>query len=174
MENQTNEAFEFLMRDKHEVLIYGVLKRLNVQPYSRHYDDLVQEGRLAFVEIYLKYPDDRTNYEAMMSYIYQGVYWKILDNLKRLTSQKQKEDANDPADTLITLIQDQSIEDNVALKIIMEKVIHLLNDEERELFEFRYLDNLNVTQIAKRWNRSRGYIYRRQAKLTEKLKQYFV
>lgn len=174
MEEQTNEAFTFLMEDDHEVLIYGVLKRLNVRPYSKHYYDFVQEGRLAFIEVYLKFPTDRSDLKALMGYLYQGVYWKLLDYLKALTNQNQREDSSDPSETLTNLIQVNSIEEEVNLKIIMEEVITLFNEEERELFELRYLDNLNITQIANLWKKSRGYIYRRQDQLTQKIKRYFV
>ncbi|WP_429970434.1 sigma factor [Fructilactobacillus sp. Tb1] len=81
----TKQAFDFLLEGDHEVVVFGVLKRLNVRPWHAHYQDLVQDGRLEFIAAYEKYPDDRSNEKQMLSYIYQSVKWRMLDRLRRQT-----------------------------------------------------------------------------------------
>ncbi|WP_054690727.1 hypothetical protein [Fructilactobacillus florum] len=90
MEPTACQAFQFMLLDDHEVVIYGVLKRLNIRPFQQQYDDLAQEGRLAFVCAYQKYPHERENHPKMMNYIYQAVYWKLLDVLRQKTRQTAK------------------------------------------------------------------------------------
>ncbi|USS86146.1 hypothetical protein M3M38_05470 [Fructilactobacillus cliffordii] len=79
----TQQGFDFLLEGDHEVVIYGVLKRLNVRPFHTYYHDLVQEGRLAFVSAYEKYLHERSNQKQMLGYIYQSVKWKLLDVLRK-------------------------------------------------------------------------------------------
>ncbi len=87
LDNKTDyqTAFDFMLEGDHEVVVFGVLKRLNVRPWHEHYQDLVQEGRLEFVDAYQKYPDQRDDEKQMLSYIYQSVKWRLLDKLRRST-----------------------------------------------------------------------------------------
>lgn len=77
---KTSAAFKSLLSDKRIGIIYGVLKRLNVHPWQNDYDDLFQEGCLAYVDAYLAFPGDRDNFPA---YAFQRIYWRLLDLLRR-------------------------------------------------------------------------------------------
>ncbi|POH05717.1 sigma factor [Fructilactobacillus lindneri] len=79
----SSDAFQFMLKGDHEVVVYGVLKSLNIRPFHDNYQDLVQDGRLAFVAAYDKYPHERENQKKMLNYIYQSVRWQILDGLRQ-------------------------------------------------------------------------------------------
>lgn len=91
LENTRTEqtAFAFMQEGDHEVVIFGVLKRLNIRTYHEHYQDLVQDARLVFMEAYLKYPHDYDNEKQLLNYIYQSIKWKLLDQLRRQTRLQQ-------------------------------------------------------------------------------------
>lgn len=73
-------AFNSLLSDKRIGIIYGVLKRLNVQPWQSNYDDLFQEGCLAYVDAYLSFSGEQNTFPA---YAFQRIYWRLLDILRR-------------------------------------------------------------------------------------------
>jgi RNA polymerase sigma factor (sigma-70 family) len=87
--NQTNSAaFTFLAADDHELVIYGVLKRLNVTQQLDYYDDFVQEGRLLFVQSYQQYPEDiDADPQKFLRRTYWFIYWRLMDQLRRRTRQ---------------------------------------------------------------------------------------
>lgn len=47
------DAFDFLLDGDHELVVYGVLKKLHISKQNTYYDDMVQEGMLSFVEKYI-------------------------------------------------------------------------------------------------------------------------
>lgn len=48
------DAFNFLLDGDHELVVYGVLKKLHITKGNTYYDDMVQEGMLSFVEKYIR------------------------------------------------------------------------------------------------------------------------
>ena len=77
------EAFNFLLDGDHELIIYGVLKRLHVMKGNPLYDDMVQEGRLAFVNKYIQGINAEKKPDPFLAYIYQGVYWALINYMNK-------------------------------------------------------------------------------------------
>jgi RNA polymerase sigma factor (sigma-70 family) len=86
--DQIQTAFKYLYTDDHIKLVYGVLKKLNVQPSQDYYADLVNEGQLAFVRAYCQYEDmlDHDQY-GFHGRIFLFVKHRIIDYLRRQTRQ---------------------------------------------------------------------------------------
>lgn len=76
------DGLSFLLADKRITVIYGVLKRLHINRWHDNYDDLFQEGCLAFAKAFATYPGD-VHEDRFMAYAYQRVYWRLLDILRR-------------------------------------------------------------------------------------------
>lgn len=83
-------AFDFLAKDNHEGVIFGALKHLGVTRQCHYFDDLVQEGRLIFVQGYLDYDGDITADEhKFMGLMYKKIYWRLIDILRRQSNQNE-------------------------------------------------------------------------------------
>ncbi|MDO4903888.1 MAG: sigma factor [Limosilactobacillus sp.] len=85
--NTTEEAFNYLMSRNNLAIIYGVLKKLNVNKNIYYYQDLFQEGVITFVEAYLDYDGEMPKFGA---YAYQRIYWRLLDLLRRQSYADKK------------------------------------------------------------------------------------
>lgn len=88
LEKQTIQAgFNFLFQDNNEKIIHGAAKRLHISRMQTDYDDFIQEGYLAFVQAYARYPASVEDHpQKFRVFAYQAVYWRLL-NLLRQTSR---------------------------------------------------------------------------------------
>ncbi|KRN58926.1 RpoE, DNA-directed RNA polymerase specialized sigma subunit, sigma24-like [Pediococcus inopinatus] len=92
LEKQTIQAgFNFLLQDDNEKIIFGAAKRLHISPVQTNYDDFIQEGYLAFVQAYARYPslvaDDPQKFRV---FAYQAVYWRLLDLIRQTSRVAEK------------------------------------------------------------------------------------
>lgn len=160
METETNyqAAFDFMLQGDHEVVVFGVLKRLNIRPWHHNYQDLVQEGRLEFVAAYQKYPDERTNEKQMLAYIYQSVKWRLLDKLRRSTRINMPilRGGVEPLTNLS--FNDGAIED-IETNLIFEKLLAVLTEKEQLLMCGLYQDGKTMSQLADELKVSRKTLY---------------
>lgn len=87
-DTQIQAAFQFLTTDHNMGIVYGVLKRLHVDPRKEYYEDLVSEGILAFIKAYGKYETELTTNEPLFrTHAFQFVKCRLLDYLRRQTRQ---------------------------------------------------------------------------------------
>lgn len=152
--NSTELAFEFLMQDDHEVIIYGVLKRLNITKSHKDYDDLLQEGRLAFIKAYQRAPKD--DGQVCLPYIYQGVYWDLLDYLKRQTRINQHQETDD--DNEILELPQANLPD-CEIDLVYQQILKNCDNYQRKYLIGKYQLGLNPTEMARYFGVSRKTIY---------------
>ncbi|TNL00334.1 hypothetical protein DK130_00570 [Fructilactobacillus sanfranciscensis] len=168
LDNKTDyqTAFDFMLEGDHEVVVFGVLKRLNVRPWHEHYQDLVQEGRLEFVDAYQKYPDQRDDEKQMLSYIYQSVKWRLLDKLRRSTRVSTPILRGGGVETLTNLSFDDEALADVETKLIFNNVLAVLNEKEQLLIRGLYLEGKTMSQLSEDLKVSRKtlYVWRNQIK----------
>ena len=82
----TKAAFNFLLSEERERVVYGVLKKLHVGPLHPQYQDFLQEGRIIFAEAYLAYKKlhpASDNEHDLMLFAYQRIRWRLLDILRK-------------------------------------------------------------------------------------------
>ncbi|MCK8625180.1 sigma-70 family RNA polymerase sigma factor [Apilactobacillus xinyiensis] len=160
-------GFNYLMEGDHQVLIHGVLKRLNIRHFNQHYDDLFQEGVLAFVQKYEQCPVDKTD-KQRLGFIYQGVYWHLLDYLRKdsLVDTRQEND-----DTEIAYLP--ASDDSNALierKLLLQKLQIICTKKELSYLYNRHELRMPVTKMAEQENISRQSMHKRLNKLYQKIK----
>lgn len=157
-------AFDFLLAGDHQTVIYGALKRLHVYRSYPEYDDLVQEGRLAFVQSYLKAPATKHQDDhQLLVYIYQGVYWHLLNCLDqhRRHNNHQAQETTSPikaTDPRATLETNQ----------MYQQLLSVLSPNEQRYLTAAYIDGLNVTEMARQFKVARKTIYWWKASVTQK------
>lgn len=157
-------AFDFLLSGDHQNVIYGVLKRLHVYRSYPEYEDLIQEGRLAFVQCYQKAPaTTREDEHRLLAYIYQGVYWQLLKCLdsQRRRAGHQTDDENKPQPVTDPQAQIESDQ-------LYTQLLPLLSKNEQCYLTATYVDGLTVSEIARQMGVSRKSVYWWKAGVAQK------
>ncbi|KRM68176.1 hypothetical protein FD06_GL001390 [Apilactobacillus ozensis DSM 23829 = JCM 17196] len=165
--NDYQASFKYLMANDHQVLIYGVLKKLNIRPFNQLYDDLYQEGVLAFIKKYNQCPADKTD-KQRLGFIYQGVYWQLLDYLRKdsLVGTRQEND-----DTELAYLS--ASDDSNALiekKLLLQKLQTICTKKELSYLYNKHELGMSVTELAEQENISRQSMHKRLKKLHQKIK----
>lgn len=169
---QLNDGFNYLMQGDHKVVIFGVLKRLNIQRNTPQYDDLMQEGFIIFAKKYHQYqgPDDD---KQRLAYLYQGVYWHLLDQLRKESRNKQKIEfmSVDNQDSWENqLIDDYSFESELSHNELLNQLWKLSSETERKLIYYRYYEGINnMTEISRQTNISTKTLNKWRKSLRQKI-----
>ncbi|MCK4998392.1 MAG: sigma-70 family RNA polymerase sigma factor [Anaerohalosphaera sp.] len=121
-------------------------------------DDILQETTLLMWEKFEDFQDG-TNFSAWGISIARN---KILQQYRKEKRQHMMFD-----DTAIrNLVDESSVFDNDNDQIdALKKCTKKLPVHDQKLLEMRYLDNININQIAKKVNRSTSLLYRKMAKI---------
>jgi len=169
---QYNEAFEFLTTGDHEVVIFGVLRRLHIQPNHEYYDDMVQEGRLVFVHAYLK--TSATTEKQKLVFIYQKVYWSMLDYLRKQSSVNDHkyvpDDSTSNEEELFELPTNHSYEVECETQAMFAELMDICTQDEKQYLLSAYKYGLNATEIASQYGVSRPTVYKWKRSVLQKAK----
>lgn len=166
-------GFNYLMQGDHQVVIYGVLKRLNIQRNTAQYDDLMQEGFIAFAQKYNQYngPDDD---KQRLAYLYQGVYLHLLDQLRKASRNTQKIEfmsADNQDSWENQLIDEHSFESELSHNELLNQLLKISSDTERKLIYYRYYEGIdNMREISRRTNISTKTLNKWRNSLRKKIK----
>lgn len=95
----------YLSANNRQRLIHAVLKKLCIAPSDHDYDDLFQEGCLIFADAFARHPDPVKNERQLMNFAFKRIYWRLLDQLRRINKQT--------ATTVLSLDDDQQSADQV-------------------------------------------------------------
>lgn len=166
--HDTQVAFEFLMTGDHETLIYSALKRLGVTPAHQDYADLVQEGRLVFVTIFHKYPQDPlTEPKQFLAYAHKALYYQLLNQRMRAKRLQDKHAVADEAMEEGT--HADALHDQVADEALLMEWLQLCNVNEQRFLIGSVRHHMTPTEIAERWGVSRQAVYKWRRGLRKKL-----
>lgn len=167
-------GLEKLVSDKRIGIIYGVLKRLNIRPSHPDYDDLFQEGCLAFAEAYAHFPGNNNgNFPA---FAYQRVYWRLLDILHRqyhhdglaaFSLDDQAETAPEPP---VLAKSDQEIE-RVFSRTYFAQLASTCSPKQRRYLHAALIWKLSDQQIATHYHVSPAAVYQWKRGIIEKARQ---
>lgn len=163
------EAFNFLLDGDHEVVIYGVLKRLHVVKGNPLYDDMVQEGRLAFVNKYIKGISNSKQLKSILDYVYRGVYWSMINymNKQRVLDGHVYETTDDT--DVLTEIPDNDQIGEINANALIATISGLCTTDELKYLQCAYYGGMNVSEIARHLGVSRKRVYRWRKRLIEKV-----
>lgn len=154
-------GFAYLMEENHQGLVHGVLKRLHILPNHPQYDDLVQEGCIRFAQKYVEY-DATTAHNSLLSYLYQGVYWHLLDLLRkqqRQTEHTQKMSADQEGWEAEILDDGEPIGEVNDRELLNQLWLNCTHDQRKFLCS-SFNEGMNVTEIARKYRVSRKTVYK--------------
>jgi RNA polymerase sigma factor (sigma-70 family) len=167
-------GFNYLIADDHQVVVYGVLKRLHVYPWQTNYADLKQEGFLVFAQKYNQYPGIDAD-KPRLAYLYQAVYWHLLDILRKQTRIQQHQ-CIPPVDKT-GLPNWETLEDSYDAigewmgQTLYVKLWQKCNHRERRFLVGSYEQGLTITEMARQWHVSRKTIYQWKKRVQNKYKK---
>ncbi|KRN21153.1 hypothetical protein FD14_GL001275 [Secundilactobacillus similis DSM 23365 = JCM 2765] len=169
MTDQTTQtAFEFLMTGDHEKLIYSAISKLGVPKRHPDYDDLVQEGRLVFVTIFRKYPQDPlAEPKQFLAYAHKALYRQLLNQrlkTKRLQDKHAVADETNEAGTHVDALHNEVVDEALLIEWLQ-----LCNTNEQRFLIGSVRDRMTPTEIAERWGVSRQAVYKWRSGLRKKL-----
>ncbi|GLB47279.1 DNA-directed RNA polymerase sigma-70 factor [Philodulcilactobacillus myokoensis] len=170
--DQSQEAFNYLMKGDHQLIVYGVLKRLNITKNHSQYDDLVQEGWLAFIKAYYQYPKPKRT-KAHLNYIYQGVKWQLINYLNRVTNQSKHIDISDDEHDPLNFMPDPTTEDDYYPEMDFLYYLYQHCDQNERKYIRGVYDDLSVLEMAYKYQVARKTVYSWRRRVMSKAKRLY-
>lgn len=174
-------AFDFLLSEERERVIYGVLKRLHVTPIHPQYQDLLQEGRIIFTEAYQAYKKlhpTAENERDLMLFAYQRIRWRLLDILRKeqqhlsnCLSMESILSAGESSPELSFEAADPAtldLEDETLNCELYEHLLAKCTANEAKYLRQSFVFMRSMTEIAKMYGVSRQTIYNWRAGIQRK------
>ena len=151
-------------------IIFGVLKRLHISYYQPDRADFEQEARLIMAKAIQRFDSTHSNLSsdhksARYLYLYQHLYWRLIDRLRdqtRQTDQIRMSLDTDFADTAAQIQQEKILQDFAAEHEFTKREIHnflqilitQLTIQQRRYLQLLYL-GYKPSEIADRMGISR-------------------
>ena len=160
-DDQIQRAFHYLSTDNHENIIYGVLKKLGVQRTQDYYDDLVSEGKIAFVNAYCQAePKLLEDPYQLNGRLFKHVEYRIIDYLRRQTRQQSHAEFSLDNEAVTEDIQAAKLgnllisQDSTDQLIQMEEFYELYQqspERERRYLMEHLINHLSLREIAAKY-----------------------
>ncbi|GAB6092285.1 sigma-70 RNA polymerase sigma factor region 4 domain-containing protein [Furfurilactobacillus curtus] len=166
----SDAAFNFVADPNNFRVVYGVLKRLHISPRHQDYEDLLSEGRLIYVDVFMEYVSQIDDHDpaALHRYAYQRLYWRLLDYLRKKTVTTQHQtslpDHSTQPDPQIDVAH--QLETSDLCQLIQTR----LDQDERQFLGDLLTEPLNLTVLATKYQISRPTLYKRRRHLANKLR----
>ncbi|MEG0254897.1 sigma-70 family RNA polymerase sigma factor [Vagococcus sp.] len=164
MENQLVE--------EHHVLILGALKKCHVSTYHPQFEDYLQIARWTLIETHRRFIKEEKDMTSFHNYVFQRIYWKITDEIRKEMNRSEKLQT-DSTEELLLELPDTSCDDLLEVTDILDKLSTQLTPQEKLFLEEAYLNELSVTDIARKYHVSRQTVYNWRDKVALKTIKYF-
>ncbi|CAI2624262.1 hypothetical protein AKUH4B412M_02290 [Apilactobacillus kunkeei] len=152
--NNLDVGFEFLMKQNHVGIVYGVLKRLNIRVDNPQFDDLKQEGFIHLATKYSQYNDELDD-DRICGYLFQAVYWHLLDILRK---QQRTNDHVISVDTEVDGDGFYPHDEIDGINLLNQLWLHCTINQ-RKFLCCAYNESMTVTDIARKYHVSRKTVY---------------
>lgn len=154
--NNLDDGFDFLMKQNHVGIVYGVLKRLNIRRDNPQFDDLKQEGFIHLATKYSRYNEELDD-NRVCGYLFQAVYWHLLDILRK--QQRANDhvmnvelDVNNTNDGFLPHDEIDGID-------LLNQLWLQCTTNQRKFLCCAYNESMTVTQISRKYHVSRKTVY---------------
>lgn len=183
MINRTmRDGFLHLTLHHNDRLIKISLHKLHIYPDHRQYDDLYQEGCLAYAKSYVSFdgdPETYTDLDWFRAYAYRRIYWRLLDLLKHSWNYVQAQETSvdqRQATNLALQAQADPSASQALQKADLEHALRYIRAHSTP-FQNQYLSlvldaYLTNTEIARILGISRQSVYELRRRVQEVVKRY--
>ncbi|QGF40307.1 sigma-70 family RNA polymerase sigma factor [Limosilactobacillus gastricus] len=183
MINRTmRDGFLHLTLHHNNRLIKISLHKLHIYPDHRQYDDLYQEGCLAYAKAYVSFDGDPETYADLdwfQAYAYRRIYWRLLDLLKHSWNYVQAQETSvdqSQATNLALQAQADPVASQALQKADLEHALRYIRAHSTPL-QNQYLSlvldaDLTNAEIARILGISRQSVYELRRRVQEVVKRY--
>lgn len=183
MINRTmRDGFLHLTLHHNDRLIKISLYKLHIYPDHRQYDDLYQEGCLAYAKAYVSFDGDPETYADLdwfQAYAYRRIYWRLLDLLKHSWNYVQAQETSvdqSQATNLALQAQADPSASQALQKADLEHALRYIRAHSTPL-QNQYLSlvldaDLTNAEIARILGISRQSVYELRRRVQEVVKRY--
>ena len=153
--------YEDQLITKHHVLILGALKKCHITNFHPMFEDYLQIARWVLIDTHRQFIREGKPLESFHNYVYQRIYWKITDEIrkdKNLYDESTTEDEIDISE-LEHMLADTSLEDTVEIKVVLSQLQKVLTPQEKIYLEESFLNDLTISEIASKYKVSKRSVY---------------
>ena len=153
--------YEDKLITKHHVLILGALKKCHITSFHPMFEDYLQIARWVLIDTHRQFIREGKSLESFHNYVYQRIYWKITDEIrkdKNLYDESTTEDEIDISE-LEHMLADTTLEDTVEIKVLLSQLQKVLTPQEKIYLEESFLNDLTISEIASKHKVSKRSVY---------------
>ena len=153
--------YEDKLITKHHVLILGALKKCHITSFHPMFEDYLQIARWVLIDTHRQFIREGKPLESFHNYVYQRIYWKITDEIrkdKNLYDESTTEDEIDISE-LEHMLADTSLEDTVEIKVLLSQLQKVLTPQEKIYLEESFFNDLTISEIASKHKVSKRSVY---------------
>lgn len=143
---------------QHHVLLLGALKKCHVTTYHPLFEDYLQIARWTLIETHRRFIKEEKDLDTFNQYVYQRIYWKITDEIRKEYLDKERRETTSTEETLYQL-PGKATEDLLEIKELLEKISPELTEKERIYLEEAYINELSIIEISKKYHVARSTVY---------------
>ncbi|GAA0485896.1 sigma-70 family RNA polymerase sigma factor [Alkalibacterium sp. s-m-22] len=175
MKRKLTEEMEHDFFFVHESIVYGVLRKCGIRFNHPDYDDYVQIGLLKLVEAYETFPEDlcqEAYFYQFTGYAFQKIRWGIIDEMRKAIKNAERETLIGEA--LDRSVPEEGVESDSDWLVweLMPTMLKYLTPNEQQYLRDAAIDQLSITDIAKKHNVSRKTVYEWRKKTAIKLAHF--
>lgn len=159
----------------HDSIVYGAVRKCGIRYDHINYDDFVQIGRLKLVDAYKEFPKDLFNEEyfyQFTGYAYRKVYWAIMDQIRKEQRIFEREDALPETFSEWGTMDTEAFDEDFAVWELFHSMLKCLSEKEQTYLKDSVLNQLTITEIAKKHKVSRKTVYTWRKQVAKKLEHY--
>lgn len=167
--------YEDKLITKHHVLILGALKKCHITSFHPMFEDYLQIARWVLIDTHRQFIREGKSLESFHNYVYQRIYWKITDEIrkdKNLYDESTTEDEIDISE-LEHMLADTTLEDTVEIKVLLSQLQKVLTPQEKIYLEESFFNDLTISEIASKYKVSKRSVYNWRDKVAIKYLLFF-
>lgn len=159
-----------VLLDIYKGVIYSALKKLEIYRSHQDFEDYFQEGCLQLFTAYELCQSDPlldSNRYTFIHFLQKRLNWAFLDCLRKDQRLREQETT---ADSTIILVEDCAacLTDIVETDALLQGLLALLSDQERDYLQDRVFHELSMTEIAQKQGVSRKTVHEWRRRIQEK------
>ncbi|WP_208560065.1 sigma-70 family RNA polymerase sigma factor [Marinilactibacillus kalidii] len=175
MQRQLEEEMEQDFFFVHDAIVFGAMKKMGIRYDHMNYDDFIQIGRLKLVGAYQSFPKDlhqETYFYQFTGYAYRKVYWGLMDQIRKEQKVFEREAALPESYKERGTVDHQAFDQEIIVWTMFSSMLQCLTEKEQLYLKYLVMDQLTITEIAKKLQVSRKTVYTWKKQVAKKLSHY--
>ncbi|SFK11231.1 RNA polymerase sigma factor, sigma-70 family [Marinilactibacillus piezotolerans] len=159
----------------HDSIVYGAIKKCGIHYDHANYDDFVQIGRIKLVDAYKEFPKSLFNEEyfyQFTGYAYRKVYWALMDQIRKEQRIFEREAALPDSFEEWQMTDPEPFDEDFVMWELFHSMLQCLSEKEQVYLKDSVIEQLTITEIAKKRKVSRKTVYAWRKQVAKKLEHY--